>query len=97
MQRQTFINEMEARGYETTTLPNGNVKAKRGDIILRLVPLANYSVHISTPTVSALTAKPRHRPRNTARNRHPDRPALTAYMRVQVPQGHEKAIYYKEW
>lgn len=29
MQRQTFINEMEARGYETTTLPNGNVKAKK--------------------------------------------------------------------
>lgn len=57
MQRQTFINEMEARGYETTTLPNGNVKAKRGGIILRLVPLANYSVHISAPTVNAITAK----------------------------------------
>lgn len=56
MQQQTFINEMEARGYEVTTLPNGNVKAKRGDVILRLVPLANYSVHISTPTVNALTA-----------------------------------------
>ncbi|WAX08507.1 hypothetical protein BP677P8_00043 [Bifidobacterium phage BP677P8] len=56
MQKETFINQMEARGYETTTLPNGNVKAKRGDIILRLVPLANYSVHISTPTVNALTA-----------------------------------------
>lgn len=56
MQWQTFINEMEARGYETTTLPNGNVKAKRGDITLRLVPLANYSVHISTPTVNAITA-----------------------------------------
>lgn len=56
MQRQTFINEMEARGYETTTLPNGNVKAKKGDAILRFVPLANYSVHISTPTVNALTA-----------------------------------------
>ena len=57
MQQQTFINEMEARGYEITTLPNGNVKAKKGDIILRLVPLANYSVHIITPTVNALTAK----------------------------------------
>lgn len=56
MQQQTFINEMEARGYEATTLPNGNVKAKRGDVILRLVPLANYSVHISTPTVNAIAA-----------------------------------------
>jgi hypothetical protein len=48
---------MEARGYETTTLPNGNVKAKRDDITLRLVPLANYGVHISTPTVNAIIAK----------------------------------------
>lgn len=43
MQRQTFINETEARGYETTTLPN--VKAKRGDITLRLVPLGEHTPH----------------------------------------------------
>lgn len=55
MQKETFINEMKARGYEIKTVRNGNVIARKGDITLRLVALANYGVYIATPTVTALT------------------------------------------
>lgn len=55
MQKQTFINQMKARGYELRTVRNGNVTARKGDITIRWVPLANYGVYIDTPTVTALT------------------------------------------
>ncbi|WAX05519.1 hypothetical protein BA720P3_00044 [Bifidobacterium phage BA720P3] len=55
MQKETFINEMKARGYEIKTVRNGNVIARKGDITLRWVALANYGVYIATPTVTALT------------------------------------------
>ena len=55
MQKQTFINQMKARGYELRTVRNGNVIARKGDITIRWVTLANYGVHIDTPTVTALT------------------------------------------
>lgn len=55
MERQTFINQMEARGYETTPpSPTGNVTATKGDITVRLVPLADYIVYIKTPAVTAI-------------------------------------------
>ena len=57
MQRQTFINQMTARGYELETVGNGNINATKGDITVRLVPLADYIVYISTPTVTAITRK----------------------------------------
>lgn len=57
MQRQTFIDNMKERGYELTRTPNGNTKATKGDITVRLVPLSNHGVYINTPTVTAITAK----------------------------------------
>lgn len=57
MQKKTFINNMKERGYSISATINGNIKATKGDITVRLVPLANYGVHIDTPTVTAITAK----------------------------------------
>lgn len=55
MQRETFINQMTARGYELQCVRNGNVTATKGDFIVRWVTLADYGVYINTPTVTALT------------------------------------------
>lgn len=58
MERQTFINQMTARGYKTAPpSPTGNVTATKGDITVRLVPLADYIVYIDTPTVTAIIRK----------------------------------------
>lgn len=57
MQKETFINNMKERGYSISATINGNIKATKEDITVRLVPLANYGVHIDTPTVAAITAK----------------------------------------
>lgn len=58
MERQTFINQMKARGYETTPpTPAGNVTATKGDITVRLVPLADYVVYVDTPAVTAIIRK----------------------------------------
>lgn len=55
MEGQTFINQMKARGYETTPPSlSGNVTATKGDITVRLVPLANYLVYIKTPAMTAI-------------------------------------------
>lgn len=57
MEKQTFINQMTARGYELETVANGNITATKGDITVRLVPLADYIVYIDTPTVTAIVRK----------------------------------------
>lgn len=57
MQKQTFIDDMRARGYALRYGHNGNITATKGDLTVRLVPLANYSVYINTPTVTAITQK----------------------------------------
>lgn len=57
MEKQTFINQMTARGYELETVGNGNITATKGNVTVRLVPLANYVVYIDTPTVSAIVRK----------------------------------------
>lgn len=57
MKKETFINQMTARGFELETVGNGNVNATRGDVTVRLVPLANYVVYIDTPTVTAIVRK----------------------------------------
>lgn len=54
MERQTFIDNMTARGYELEAVGNGNITATKGDITVRLVPLADYLVYINTPTVTAI-------------------------------------------
>nr|DAZ79734.1 MAG TPA: hypothetical protein [Caudoviricetes sp.] len=55
MQKETFINEMKARGYEIKTVNNGKVIARKGDATVRWVALADYGVYIATPTVKAIT------------------------------------------
>ena len=58
MEKQTFIDQMKARGYETTILSlNGNVTATKGETTVRLVPLADYIVYIGTPAVKAIVRK----------------------------------------
>nr|DAO91721.1 MAG TPA: hypothetical protein [Caudoviricetes sp.] len=57
MEKQTFINQMTARGYELTPPRNGNITATKGDITVRLVPLADYIVYIDTPAVTAIIRK----------------------------------------
>lgn len=54
MERQTFTEQMKARGYELETVSNGNITATKGDITVRLVPLADYLVYINTPTTTAI-------------------------------------------
>lgn len=54
MKKQTFINQMTARGYELTYVSNGNITATKGDNTVRFVPLANYVVYLDTPTVTAI-------------------------------------------
>lgn len=54
---QTFINQMAARGYELETVGNGNITATKGENTVRLVPLANYSVYVDTPTATAMVSK----------------------------------------
>nr|DAI66603.1 MAG TPA: hypothetical protein [Caudoviricetes sp.] len=55
MDKQTFIDNMTARGYELRYGHNGNITATKGDNTVRLVPLANYIVYVNTPTVTAIT------------------------------------------
>lgn len=55
MRKETFIVNMAQRGYGLRTVRNGNVIARKGDITVRWVTLANYGVYIDTPTVTALT------------------------------------------
>lgn len=57
MRKETFIVNMAQRGYGLRTVRNGNVIARKGDITVRWVTLANYGVYIDTPTVTALTDK----------------------------------------
>ena len=55
MQKQTFIDNMTARGYELEYKRNGNITAAKGDDTIRYVPLADYIIYVSTPTVTAIT------------------------------------------
>lgn len=41
MRKQTFIDNMTERGYELRNVRNGNVIARKGDITIRWVTLAN--------------------------------------------------------
>lgn len=54
MNKQTFINQMTARGYELETVANGNITATKGGNTVRFVPLANYTVYVDTPAVTAI-------------------------------------------
>lgn len=55
MRKQTFIDNMTERGYELRNVRNGNMTARKGDIAIRWIKLANHGVYIDTPTVTAIT------------------------------------------
>lgn len=57
MDKRTFTDNMKACGYELSFGHNGNITATKGDNTVRLVPLADYGVHISTPSLKAITSK----------------------------------------
>lgn len=57
MQKQTFIDNMTERGYELKYSRNGNITATKGANTVRYVPLADYIVCVSTPTMTAITRK----------------------------------------
>lgn len=54
MQKQTFIDNMTERGYELKHGRNGNITATKGANTVRYVPLADYIVCVSTPTMTAI-------------------------------------------
>lgn len=55
--KQTFIDNMTARGYKPRFGHNGNITATKGENTVRLVPLADHIVYIATPTMTAITRK----------------------------------------
>lgn len=55
MQKQTFADNMTARGYELKTSRNGNITATKGANTIRYVPHADHIVCVSTPTMTAIT------------------------------------------
>lgn len=57
MDKQSFVDNMKAWGYELRFGHNGNITATKGDNTVRLVPLADYGVYISTPVLKAITRK----------------------------------------
>lgn len=57
MDRQTFIDNMTACGYELRFGLDGNITATKGDNTVRLIPHADYGVYISTPILKAITRK----------------------------------------
>ena len=48
---------MKACGCELRSGHNGDNTATKGDDTVRLVPLADYGVYISTPILKAITRK----------------------------------------
>lgn len=55
MQKQTFIDNMTERGYELKYSRNGNITATKDANTIRYVPLADYIICVSTPTMTAIT------------------------------------------
>lgn len=54
MRKQTFIDSMTGRGYELKYGRNGNITATKGVNTVRYVPLADYTVYVGTPTMTAI-------------------------------------------
>lgn len=54
MQRQTFTDNMTARGYETATSLTGNVTAAKGDIIVRWLRTDHEKIYIETSGIKML-------------------------------------------
>ena len=66
MERQTFINQMMARGYELETVGNGNITATKGGAARQLWRLHRYA------NSDGYNAQGRDGRRNTADSRRTD-------------------------
>lgn len=71
MKKETFIDNMTERGYELKYSRNGNITATKGANTVRYVPLADYIVCVSTPT---MTDTPAARSPNGSTRRTGSRP-----------------------
>ena len=54
MKKQTFIDNMTARGYETATLPTGNVTATKGETIVRWLHTDHEKIYVQTSGIKML-------------------------------------------
>lgn len=54
MKKQTFIDNMTARGYETATTLTGNVTATKGDTIVRWLRTDHEKIYVETSGIKML-------------------------------------------
>lgn len=54
MRKQTFIDGMTARGYETATSPTGNVTATKAENIVRWLRTDHEKIYVETPGIKML-------------------------------------------
>ena len=54
MEKQTFIDGMTARGYETATSPSGNVTATKGENIVRWLHTDHEKIYVETSGIKML-------------------------------------------
>lgn len=54
MKKQTFIDNMTARGYEMATSLTGNVTAAKGDTIVRWLRTDHEKIYVETSGVKML-------------------------------------------
>lgn len=57
MDKRTFTYSTKACGYELRFERDGDITLTKGDDTVRLVPLADCDVYISTPSPKAMTSK----------------------------------------
>lgn len=54
MKKQTFVENMTARGYETATSLTGNVTATKGDTIVRWLRTDHETIYVETSGIKML-------------------------------------------
>ena len=54
MKKQTFIDNMTARGYETATTLTGNVTATKGDTTVRWLRTDHERIYVETSGIKML-------------------------------------------
>ena len=54
MKKQTFIDGMTARGYETAATLTGNVTATKGDTIVRWLRTDHEKIYVETSDIKML-------------------------------------------
>ena len=54
MKKQTFIDGMTSRGYETATSPTGNVTATTGETVVRWLRTDHEKIYVETSGIKML-------------------------------------------